>query len=93
MCQFIGEKKGRVNLIGEHTDYNDGFVFPMAIPLYTIVSGTVNNSPTRTCRVKSIESSLCEHHTVEFSLDDLRVQERPFNWANYIIGVVAYFDG
>ena len=31
---------GRVNLIGEHTDYNDGFVFPMAIPNYTVVAMT-----------------------------------------------------
>jgi galactokinase len=86
-------KKGRVNLIGEHTDYNDGFVFPMAIPLYTIVVGAVNNSPTKTCRVKTMEGSLGEHNTIEFSLDQLKSQERPYNWANYIIGVVAYFDG
>jgi galactokinase len=85
---------GRVNLIGEHTDYNDGFVFPMAIPLYTVMVGAVNESATRTCRVRSLEPSLGKNNTIEFSLDSLAVvQERPFHWANYIIGVAAYFDG
>ena len=36
ICAFA---PGRVNLIGEHVDYNDGFVFPMAIPLGTMIIG------------------------------------------------------
>ena len=35
---------GRVNLIGEHTDYNNGFVFPMALPLVTVAVGKMNDS-------------------------------------------------
>ncbi len=80
-------------MIGEHTDYNDGFVFPMAIPLYTIIVGAKNNHPEKICRVRSLESFLGEHNTIEFSLDDLKHKEKPYHWANYIIGVVANFDG
>ncbi|GHT27516.1 galactokinase [Planctomycetales bacterium] len=35
--QWFAAAPGRVNLIGEHTDYNDGFVFPMAIERYTVI--------------------------------------------------------
>ena len=37
---------GRVNLIGEHTDYNDGFVFPMAIDRYTNVAISLRTDQT-----------------------------------------------
>ncbi len=42
--QWVAAAPGRVNLIGEHTDYNDGFVFPMAIERYTVVAAAPNRS-------------------------------------------------
>ena len=47
--RWIVAAPGRVNLIGEHTDYNDGFVLPMAIERYTVIAadrppGTRNKS-------------------------------------------------
>ena len=40
---------GRVNLIGEHTDYNNGFVLPMALPMVTVAVGRLND--TGFCRI------------------------------------------
>ena len=84
---------GRVNLIGEHIDYCDGFVFPMALPLYTIIVGARNNDPSRTCRIRSLEKSLEGNSIVEFNLDNLKPLSKPLNWANYMIGVIANFQG
>jgi galactokinase len=86
---------GRVNLIGEHIDYNEGFVFPMAIPLYTIIVGAKNNHVNKVCRVKSLEASLASNNSVEFSLNEnLRpITDKTLKWANYVIGVVANFHG
>ncbi len=39
-----GIAPGRVNLIGEHTDYNDGLVLPMALPMVTVVVGKMSDS-------------------------------------------------
>ena len=36
---------GRVNLIGEHTDYNDGFVLPFALPFRTVIVGSRTMAP------------------------------------------------
>ena len=45
----IARAPGRVNLIGEHTDYNDGFTMPMALPFDTVVAasdaGDVDDGP------------------------------------------------
>ena len=44
-----GIAPGRVNLIGEHTDYNNGFVFPMALPMVTVSVGKMTESGS--CRI------------------------------------------
>lgn len=85
-------------MIGEHIDYNDGFVLPMAIPLYTVIVGTKkpfddNNNKNTICRVKSLEASLGDKNYVEFDLTNLHKKDKDQSWANYIIGVVANFEG
>ncbi len=49
---------GRVNLIGEHVDYNDGFVFPMAIPVGTMIIGKpLDDSTDNKCYIRTLSSS------------------------------------
>ena len=48
--RWIVAAPGRVNLIGEHTDYNDGFVLPMAIERQTIIVAALAPEPRRAAR-------------------------------------------
>jgi len=78
---FITRGPGRVNLIGEHTDYNDGFVFPMAIDRAAWIA--LRPREDRHVIVRFLDFD----ETVEFSLDDLiRVDDAP---VEYIKGVAA----
>ncbi len=60
---LAGVAPGRVNLIGEHTDYNDGFVFPMAIPFVTAVA--VSLRPDR-----RVVGHSTRFGTTEFEIDN-----------------------
>ncbi len=70
---------GRVNLIGEHTDYNDGFVLPMAINRATWIA--LRPRHDRVVRVFSLEFN----DAAEFSLDGM--EKTPTRWVEYIKGV------
>lgn len=70
---------GRINLIGEHTDYNDGFVLPAAIDKKIVYAIALNN--TRQCNAHAV----FVNETVSFGLDD--VKPTP-GWINYLMGVV-----
>lgn len=74
---------GRVNLIGEHTDYNGGFVLPCAIDFHTLVA--VHGRSDRRVRVVSVDY---QHALDEFSLDEPIVPRPDAPWANYVRGVV-----
>src|SRR3954465_4816744 len=78
---------GRVNLIGEHTDYNDGFVFPMAIePEVRVVCRT------RTDGVVRIASTVFPGEIAEFSVQQKVVEGKP-KWSNYSRGVAGELLG
>lgn len=72
---------GRVNLIGEHTDYNDGFVLPMAIEREIIMLGQLRNDH------KVIVFDLGYNTEISFSLNKL-IPRCKNVWANYLMGVV-----
>ena len=83
--QWVAAAPGRVNLIGEHTDYNDGFVFPMAIERYTVVAAAPNLSDK-----VQLRSALGDQPATV----DLAQPLKPFPngaWANYPAGVIAGF--
>ncbi len=71
---------GRVNLIGEHTDYNEGFVFPMAVNRGIAISGRKRTDS----RVSLYSADYKESE--EFSLDSIR-HDMGRSWANYFKGV------
>jgi len=78
---------GRVNLIGEHTDYNDGFVFPMAIERYTVIA-----ADQRTGITKQIH--LASGNFDQPAIINLAEPLKPFPkgaWVNYPAGVIAGF--
>jgi len=74
---------GRVNLIGEHTDYNDGFVLPIAIDRYTLAAFAPTDG--RTVNLASVQQ---EGTPASFDLDTDIVKGSP-QWANYPKGVAA----
>ena len=72
---------GRINLIGEHTDYNDGFVLPFALPQRTVVRATRTHTP------QWIVYSETLGEQVTFGPDDLE-PGRVTGWAGYVAAVV-----
>ncbi|XP_076289266.1 galactokinase [Lasioglossum baleicum] len=81
---------GRVNLIGEHTDYNEGFVLPMALPMVTVMVGKRNNIDK--CKIISINETLGSENWVEFEPSPRKsIKKGEPKWANYVKGCIAYF--
>ncbi len=73
---------GRVNLIGEHTDYNDGFVLPAAINFgTTVVAAKREDNIVRACAVNF------EEQVVEIDLGQTIESSETSPWANYLRGV------
>ena len=83
--EILVRAPGRVNLIGEHTDYNDGFVLPAAIDRSIGFAG--RKRADRVVRVHSRDFDA----SAEFSLDDIQKDSR-HPWSNYIRGVSKYLE-
>ena len=78
---LIVDSPGRINIIGEHTDYNNGFVLPTAIDKKIQFKFKKNNTPN-TCKVYSA------NFDTQFSFDLTSVKPSEQQWENYILGVI-----
>ena len=78
---------GRVNLIGEHTDYNGGHVFPCALTIGTYAAVAKRNDN----KLRFYSVNLKDAGVIETSLDDLKPYDEA-GWTNYPKGVVWAFE-
>ncbi|MCX8682792.1 galactokinase [Gilliamella sp. B2889] len=81
----IVQAPGRVNLIGEHTDYNDGFVLPCAINYETVIS--CHKRSDNLVRVIAVDYN---NEQDQFLLNPSIEKHPNYQWANYVRGVIQY---
>lgn len=86
---FTGEPSftrspGRINLIGEHTDYNMGFVFPAAVDKEILFASSFNNENM----FRFFAVDLDEY----FEIETNKVEKSDVQWANYLLGVIHQFQ-
>lgn len=81
--QTMTKGPGRIDLMGIHTDYNDGFVLPVAISFEVLAAGRLRDDNIVRAYSSNLESM------VEFSLDDIKF-DKSDTWSNYLRGVLIY---
>lgn len=86
-ARWVVAAPGRVNIIGEHTDYSGGLVLPMAIDRYTVIAAAPA-APDASRRIRMHSAAVDQ--SVDIPLDTKPIAEEP-RWANYPRGVVAGF--
>ena len=81
--QAITKGPGRIDLMGHHTDYNDGFVLPVAISFEVLAAGRLREDRTIRAYSSNFDSM------AEFSIDDIGF-DRVATWSNYLRGMLVY---
>jgi galactokinase len=85
-ARWVVAAPGRVNVIGEHTDYNDGFVLPMAIERYAVMAADASSAAGT---VSVYDTHFKEGAAIDVSAPVTKGQPK---WSNYIRGVLAGFQ-
>jgi galactokinase len=85
--RWIAAAPGRVNVIGEHTDYNDGFVLPMAIERYAVMAADLSSSSSSST-ISIHDTHFKETAQIEVSKPVAKGEPK---WSNYPRGVIAGF--
>ena len=85
--RWMAAAPGRVNLIGEHVDYNGGFVLPMAIERFTVVAADAAAGPSDAANRVCLASADLNEEVV-FALGPSTSPGKP-QWTNYVRGVLA----
>lgn len=86
-ASLVVQAPGRVNLLGEHTDYNDGFVLPCAIDYQTVIACAPRDD--RTVQVVAVDY---DNETDIFSLDSPIQPHNSQPWSDYVRGVVKHLQ-
>src|SRR3954470_6909366 len=86
--RYVVAAPGRVNLIGEHTDYNGGFVLPMAIERYVVIAADrMTGLPTDVGQRSAEVYSANKEDGASIQVDG-QIKPGPVNWSSYVQGVV-----
>jgi galactokinase len=86
-ARWLAAAPGRVNIIGEHIDYNDGFVLPMAIDRYTVIAAAPTADGAQRIQLRSTAGNGAI--SVDLSQPVKPAAKRA--WSNYPVGVIAGF--
>jgi galactokinase len=86
-ARWIAAAPGRVNVIGEHIDYNDGFVLPMAIDRYTVIAAAPKADQTKRIQFRSTAGN----GAISLDLSQPVKPAAKGMWSNYPVGVIAGF--
>ena len=86
--QWIAAAPGRVNLIGDHTDYNDGFALPLAVPRHVVIAAARPRETRDPSRVAVFSSTTGQERSIDVSQATI---PHAGDWTDYLRGVLQGF--
>lgn len=86
-AEWVVKAPGRVNLIGEHTDYNGGFVLPAAINYYTYIAASSNIAAINEKILRVIAEDFNQQQ-INIDLTQAFIHDEKNSWPNYVYGVI-----